>query len=113
MKKIIIYIPIEYKEKVKNAMFHAGAGTIGQYKNCCFETLGVGQFLPSSKATPFIGKNLELSKIKEYKVEMICNDSCLVAAIEEMKKAHPYEEPAFDIIETVNYEQLKINLKIS
>lgn len=101
MKKIIVFIPIEEKEKVKNAMFTAGAGSIGAYEKCCFETLGRGQFLPKSDASPYIGKVGELTFVDEIRVEMVCEDHFLKDTISALKATHPYETPAFDVMNLV------------
>jgi hypothetical protein len=97
MYKISFYVPESHKEKVKEALFQAGAGRIGHYDSCSFEVLGVGQFrsLPGSK--PFIGKVGELERVAEYKVEMIVSDKNMKAAVKALKAAHPYESPAYDV----------------
>lgn len=83
-------------------MFLAGAGRIGNYDQCCWQTKGQGQFRPQADATPFLGSKGVVEYVDEYKVEMVCEDSLLVAVIEAMKASHPYEEPAYDIIQLVD-----------
>jgi len=95
--KIAFFVPEAHKETVKTAMFAVGAGKIGQYDCCSWEVLGEGQFRPLSGSTPFIGAEGELEKVSEFKVEMVCEDALLEVALRALKKAHPYEEPAYDV----------------
>ena len=98
MYKIEFYVPEEHLEKVKEAMFAAGAGRIGPYSHCAWEILGRGQFQPLEGSNPFIGKENTIECIHEYKVELICDSVCLSAVIQAMKSSHPYEQPAYFII---------------
>ncbi len=99
MFKIVVFIPKTHTEKVKEEMFKAGAGKFKNYDNCSFEIEGVGQFRPLKNANPFIGKQNQLEKIAEMRVEMVCEKKCLNEVISAMKSAHPYEEVAFDVIQ--------------
>lgn len=98
MYKVCFFVPENAAEKVKNAMFEAGAGKIGNYDRCSFETLGTGQFRALIGANPFIGTVGEVEKVDELKVEMVCADACIRDVVSALKKNHPYEMPAFDII---------------
>lgn len=100
---IIFYVPLDHAEKVKESMFQAGAGTLGNYSKCSFESKGVGQFEPLKGSTPFIGKTNELEKVMELKVEMLCQKENIEKAISAMKAAHPYETPAYYVIESLGY----------
>jgi len=102
VKKIIVFIPIDYKESVKEAMFKEGAGQIGDYNSCSFEVIGEGQFRPLKGSKPFVGTIDEVEVVKEVRVEMVCRDELVGKVISSLKEAHPYEEPAFDIIELLN-----------
>ena len=104
MYKIGVYIPQEHKEKVKTAMFEAGAGKIGSYDCCSFEYAGSGQFRPLSGSRPFIGLQDALEKVDEVRVEMVCKKEFLQAVVVAMKAAHPYEEVAFDVVKLVDPE---------
>lgn len=95
MFKLEFYVPVEYAETVKSAIFAAGGGRIGDYDRCCWETLGTGQFRPSESATPFIGEPDELEKVPELKVEMVCEDNLIDTVITALIDAHPYETPAY------------------
>jgi hypothetical protein len=101
--KIVVFIPLQAKEKVKMAMFQAGAGKIGaHYDQCSFETKGLGQFRPLSGATPAIGSLGTLEVVEEVRVEMIVSGEALQRVIVAMKEAHPYEEVAYDIFGLLN-----------
>lgn len=95
MFQIVVFIPESHKEHVKDAMFQAGAGRLGNYDRCSFEVSGLGQFRPLKGAQPFVGSILEVENVKEVRVEMICEDHLLKDVIHAMKNAHPYETPAY------------------
>ena len=97
MYKLCFYVPEKATDLVKKALFEAGAGKIGDYDSCCWQTLGTGQFLPLDNSNPTIGEIGQIETVAEYKVEMVCDDEHIKAAIAALKKAHPYEEPAFDV----------------
>lgn len=97
MYKIIFYVPPTHLETVKNALFTAGAGKIGAYSGCAWEVLGDGQFIPLEGSQPFIGTQNQPEKLPEYKVELVCDDAHIHAAIAALKKAHPYETPAYQV----------------
>ena len=98
MYKIAFFVPENVSEVVKSAMFNAGAGRIGNYDHCSFETIGVGQFRALAGATPSIGTVGELEKVRELKVEMVCEDALIREVLLALIKNHPYEMPAYDII---------------
>jgi structural toxin protein (hemagglutinin/hemolysin) RtxA len=93
--KIEFYVPETHLEDVKNAVFKAGAGQIGNYDSCCWETEGCGQFRPLENSSPYIGKNMKLEKVKEFKVELVCEEENLENAVNALKQQHPYETPAY------------------
>lgn len=98
MYKLSFFIPEQYAEVVKTAVFATGAGRIGDYESCCWQTKGQGQFMPSDKAQPFIGSAQRLEYVDELKVELVCDAEHIRAAVAALKQAHPYEEPAYDVI---------------
>ena len=102
MYKITYYVPVTHVEIVKAAMFAAGAGQIGDYECCAWQALGVGQFRPLAGATPFIGTIDTLEHIAEYKVEMVCAEAYLQDVVAALKQNHPYQEPAYDVIQMIN-----------
>jgi hypothetical protein len=103
MFKIVFYVPEDQAEKVKTAVFNTGAGKIGNYDQCCWQVLGQGQFRPLSGSQPFIGEapianaKFLVEVVSEYRVEMVCCDDVISAAVSALKEAHPYEEPAYDV----------------
>ena len=97
MYKFAFFVPEDHKEAVKEAVFQAGAGKIGDYDCCSWEVLGEGQFRPLAGANPFIGEQGQIEKVREYRVEMVVADDLISAAVSAMKQAHPYEEPAYDV----------------
>ena len=101
MYHIAFYVPEDHAEKVKESMFAAGAGRLGNYEKCSFEYKGFGQFKPLPGARPFIGSEGELETVSEIKIEMVCLKENLQEAIAALKRTHPYETPAYYVIETV------------
>jgi len=100
--KLIVFVPVESFAKVSNAVFAAGAGAIGNYSHCGFGAEGTGTFLPLEDAKPAIGKKGKLERVPEIRFETIVPAEKLDKVIAAMKKAHPYETPAFDIIKLYN-----------
>lgn len=97
MYKLCFYVPENAADLVKKAVFEAGAGKIGDYDSCCWQTSGTGQFRPLDGSNPYIGQKGRIETVAEFKVEMVCADEHIKAAIQALKKAHPYEEPAYDV----------------
>ncbi|MEZ5529661.1 MAG: YqfO family protein [Porticoccaceae bacterium] len=97
MYKLVFFVPEDHLEVVKNAVFAAGAGRIGDYEHCSWQVLGSGQFRPLEGSSPYIGKAHELTVVSEYRVELVCEDVLIVQAVRAMISAHPYEEPAYDV----------------
>ncbi|MBS0358331.1 MAG: RNA 2',3'-cyclic phosphodiesterase [Proteobacteria bacterium] len=97
MYKLCFYVPESHLETVKQALFHIGVGKIGHYDCCAWQVKGEGQFRPLEGSNPSIGKTNQIEKIEEYKVEMVCEDSLIEEAIMQLKMAHPYEEPAYQV----------------
>jgi hypothetical protein len=97
MKKLCFYVPATHVEAVKAAVFAAGAGRIGDYADCCWQTLGQGQFRPMAGSDPFLGQRDQLETVDEYRVEMLCPDGCADAVVAALVEAHPYEEAAWDL----------------
>ena len=93
--KIEFYVPETHLDKVKNAVFSAGAGKIGNYDCCSWQTFGTGQFRPLDGSKPFIGEKGKTETVQEYKVELVCDSKYINNVIEALKKSHPYETPAY------------------
>lgn len=98
MYHFAFYVPILYCEEVKNAIFESGAGQIGNYKDCCWQTLGEGQFRPMKGSKPFQGTEGSLETLGEYRVEMVCDDALIKGAVSALKNNHPYEKPAYTVM---------------
>ena len=96
--KIIVTIPIENVEEVRNAICEAGAGIIGNYTHCSMSTKCIGTFKPNDNANPYIGENNKLEFVEEEKLEVVCGVDNVKKVISKLREVHPYEEPAIDII---------------
>jgi len=101
MIQIVVFIPESHKERVKDAMFQAGAGKLGNYDCCSFEVTGLGQFRPLDGSQPYTGTFQQIEYVKEVRVEMICHDTAVNDVIKAMKIAHPYETPAYYLTRTL------------
>lgn len=97
MYKICVYVPDNSVETVKQALFAAGAGRIGNYDHCCWQTSGSGQFRPLQNSKPAIGELNKIEQVSEVKIELVCADERVHSVIEALRSSHPYEEPAYDI----------------
>lgn len=104
--KIIVTVPIKDTEKVRNAICEAGAGIIGNYSYCTTSCKSVGTFIPNKDANPHIGENNKLEFVEEDKLESICNIDNAKNVIFALRKVHPYEEPAIDIIPLIDENDL-------
>lgn len=96
--KIEFYVPESHLAAVKNAMFAAGAGRVGDYDSCAWQTSGQGQFRPLEGSSPYLGQTGKVESVAEYKVEMVCEAKLIQAVIAAMKQAHPYEEAAHSVM---------------
>lgn len=101
MYKLCFYVPASHLEPVKQAVFSAGAGRIGKYDSCCWQVLGQGQFRPLDGSTPFLGQQGVVEVVPEYRVEMVCEVPFIKDAVAALLEAHPYEEPAWDVVALV------------
>ena len=97
MYKLIFFVPENYKELVKQAIFSAGGGEYQFYDNCSWETLGMGQFRPLAGSNPYIGKHDYLEQIAEYRVEVVCLEKYIKSVLIAFIKSHPYETPAYEV----------------
>lgn len=105
--KIIVTIPIENIEEVRNAICEAGAGVIGNYTYCSMSTKCIGTFKPNDKANPYIGDNNKLEFVEEEKLEVVCDVNNVKNVVTKLREVHPYEEPAIDIIPLLDEESFK------
>ncbi len=105
--KIIVTVPSENTDEVRKAMCEAGAGVIGNYTYCSTVTKSIGTFIPNDEANPYIGEINRFETVKEDKLEVICDIAKVKYVIEELRRVHPYEEPAIDIIPLIDEESFK------
>lgn len=95
MYKIYFYVPESHLEIVKHAVFQSGAGKFGNYDCCAWQTLGTGQFRALNGSHPAVGQLNQLEKVREYKVETVCEDAFLQSVLDALRKTHPYETPVY------------------
>ena len=88
--KIIVTIPIENVEEVRNAICEAGAGIIGNYTYCSMSTKCIGTFKPNDNANPYIGENNKLEFVEEEKLEVVCGVDNVKKVISKLREVHPY-----------------------
>lgn len=96
--KLIVFCPEDYAGNVRQSMFSAGSGNVGNYDSCSFNSEGFGTFRGNEAATPFVGNKNEIHFEKEQKIETIVPKYILNSVLSAMIKAHPYEEVAYDLI---------------
>lgn len=104
MYQIIFYVPESHCEKVKSAIFNAGGGKIGDYDSCAWQVLGQGQFRPLKNSKAFIGEVDQLERLPEYRVEMVCGKALIKLALKALISAHPYQTPAYSVVEIQSLE---------
>lgn len=100
--KYAVHVPVSHLDKIKQVIGDAGAGKQGDYTHCSFEIAGIGSFKPGTQAEPFIGEIGKIAKVEEVKIEALVNESSLKKVVAAVLEVHPYEEPAYDIIELKN-----------
>ncbi len=105
LRKLFIFVPLLFAEKLRNAIFEAGAGNIGNYSECSFNAPGTGTFRPGEGTHPFSGTTGQRTYEEEMKVEVIFPAWLERKIIEAMLRVHPYEEVAYDIISLNNSSQ--------
>lgn len=96
--KLVVFVPEDHVEAVGDALFNAGAGQIGHYTHCSFRTSGTGTFKPHAGANPAIGQIDKLERVAEARLEMLIPIANAQRIIHTLRKVHPYEEPAFDLL---------------
>jgi dinuclear metal center YbgI/SA1388 family protein len=99
MDKLVVFVPAEKADHVRAAIADAGAGAIGDYDNCTFSTTGEGRFRPLEGANPTIGSVGNVEVVDEVRIESVLPRSRRTAVVTAMLAAHPYEEPAYDVLE--------------
>ena len=104
--KIFVTVPIENTQEVRDAVCKAGAGIIGENSYCTTCVKSIGTFIPNDNAKPYIGENNKLEYVEEDKLEVICDIQKAKHVITELRKVHPDEEPAIDIVPLIDEDSL-------
>lgn len=105
--KIIVTIPPENVNEVREAICNIGAGIIGNYTHCSMSTKCLGTFKPNDQASPYIGQNNKLEFVEEEKLEVVCDISKVKKVLKKLREVHPYEEPGIDIVPLLNEESFE------
>lgn len=105
LKKLFTFAPVDKAEQVRNAIFTAGGGHIGNYSECSFNAEGIGTFKGGEGTNPYVGEAGKLHQEKEIKIEVIIPAYLESRVVATMKAAHPYEEVAYEIVSLSNTHQ--------
>ena len=97
--KLVTFVPEDDLEKVASALFSAGAGRIGRYTQCSFRTPGTGTFKGDQTTNPTVGEKGVYEKTSEIRIETVCPIARLAEVLTALRASHPYEEPAFDLVQ--------------
>jgi dinuclear metal center YbgI/SA1388 family protein len=97
LDKWIVYVPSESADTVRDGLFAAGAGSIGDYSHCSWTVAGTGQFLPHDGASPAVGRVGSVERVAEDRVEVVAPAGSRADILAALRATHPYEEPAFDL----------------
>jgi hypothetical protein len=95
--KLVVFVPREALDAVRDAVFAAGAGRIGQYERCSWYTDGTGTFLGGEGSSPAVGQAGREERVAELRLETVLPAERLDEVVAALREAHPYEEPAFDV----------------
>ena len=101
---LVFYVPVADTDRVLDAVLATGAGAVGDYRDCAFVAAGTGQFRPVAGAQPAIGTVGDLEKVAENRVELVLDRALRRAVVTALREAHPYEEPAFHLLETADLD---------
>jgi dinuclear metal center YbgI/SA1388 family protein len=103
LDKVVVFVPEADAEKLIDALSAAGAGELGDYSRCAWTTAGVGTFVPGVGAHPSVGAVGEVASVAETRVEMVFARGARHEVVSALRAAHPYEEPAFDVVELASW----------
>lgn len=95
--QIVTFVPVEHRLAVQRALWDAGAGVINEYRECSYYVSGTGTFYGSDESHPAIGQTGRLEQVAEDRLEVVCPAKLVHFAIQQLRAAHPYEEPAIDV----------------
>jgi hypothetical protein len=96
-RKLVVFVPREALDPLREALFEAGAGRIGDYERCSWYTEGTGTFLGGEETTPSVGQPGREQRVAELRLETVYPAEREVEVVQALRRAHPYEEPAFDL----------------
>jgi hypothetical protein len=96
-RKLVVFVPREALDTVRDAVFQAGAGRIGNYERCSWYTDGTGTFLGGEGSNPALGEAGREERVAEYRLETVFPADRQEEVVAALREAHPYEEPAFDV----------------
>lgn len=102
---IVITVPETHADAIREALGRTEAGKIGNYSHCSYSVKGIGRFMPNEGANPFLGKDGIVEEVIEERIETVCSYEVLENVVNEVKKAHPYEQPGIDIYPVYEIEQ--------
>jgi dinuclear metal center YbgI/SA1388 family protein len=105
IKRLTTFVPSQNATALKNALFEAGAGSIGNYDNCCFQTEGESTFRGNEHSNPVIGEKGKVHTEKETQINLVFESKNEASILETLKKKHPYEEVAYEVVTTENLHQ--------
>lgn len=100
-RKLVVFVPEDALDSVRDALFAAGAGRIGGYERCSWYTAGTGTFMGGETTDPTIGKRGREERMPELRLETVFPAERQDEVVDALRRAHPYEEPAFDVYELV------------
>jgi len=96
-RKLVVFVPREALDSVRDALFSAGAGRIGDYERCSWYTAGTGTFKGWAGTTPALGESGREERVSELRLETVFPEERHEDVLSALRAAHPYEEPAFDV----------------
>jgi hypothetical protein len=96
-RKLVVFVPPAALDAVRDAVFAAGAGRIGDYERCSWFTAGTGTFLGGEATSPALGERGREERVEELRLETVFPEELQEDVISALRRAHPYEEPAFDV----------------
>ncbi|HZQ04494.1 MAG TPA: hypothetical protein VFA88_10790 [Gaiellaceae bacterium] len=96
-RKLVVFVPPDALDAVRDALFAAGAGRIGDYERCSWYTEGTGTFLGGAATSPAVGERGVEERVPELRLETVFPEERQAEVVAALRRAHPYEEPAFDV----------------
>lgn len=97
--KLVVYTPLKHKEEILRKLFSLGAGKLGNYDSYSFVSEGITTYRALKGATPSLGKKSKMVKVREVRIETVCKEKDYKKIVQEIRKLHPYEEPAICVFQ--------------